>query len=417
MEENAEIDANNFMKPESTNNKKTPSLNGDLESASNVNNNDEFENFGLWAGSQSFDLVKGISLVFQQFYALIIKRLINSARNKILILIQIVIPVVCLLINLIYLKYAPIKPEDSPALEISLNSYQHNFVPIKLNISSFDQQFNAVSKLAEIYKDSISTYKSSSSFYLENNSSASECPYQRDNIDDYIGCLGRLSLSYIVDDNLVATEFTVNEFDEISIIGYFNNQPFHVPPLAISLITSSLLTLYSNESSKITVINHPLPRSLKDQLNDMQLKDVAGFNISTGLTFGLSFLIASFALFLIKEKSNDAKHVQYLSGCNSYIFWISALLWDLLNYFISVSLVPIFLKVAFYLIFICLLKYKIKIFGIDEFMGDNRWIYVVGLIFLYGFAHIPQMYLFSYAFRVPATGFAALVVWNIMSSI
>ncbi|RNA07446.1 ATP-binding cassette sub-family A member 3-like, partial [Brachionus plicatilis] len=400
QEHEEEIDINDLKMRQAVNSLKPPSLNGDVENIPNLNNNDEYENFGLWAGSENYDLVKGISLFAQQFYALIIKRIIHSLRNKALISTQIVIPVCCLLINLFYLKYAPIKPEDSPALEITLNRYQHNFVPVKFNISSLNENFDQVSKLAEIYKEYVDTFKSASSFYLENNSSASECPYQRNNIDEYIGCLGRLSLSYIVDDNLVATEFTVNHFNDISIIGHFNNQPFHVPPLALSLITSSMLTLYSNESSRITVINHPLPRNLKDKLNDMQLKDVAGFNISTGLTFGLSFLIASFAMFLIKEKANDSKHVQYLSGCNSYIFWTSAFLWDLFNYFVSVALVPIFLK----------------IFGIEEFMGGNRWIYVIGLLVLYGFSHIPQMYLFSYFFRIPATGFAALVVWNIMSS-
>nr|QNH67859.1 ATP-binding cassette transporter subfamily A member 3 X2 [Brachionus rotundiformis] len=400
QEHSEEIDENEIKKQQPLDSLKTPSLNGDLENVPNLDNNDEFENFGLWAGADSFDLIKGISLLGQQFYALIIKRLIHSMRNKALILTQIVIPVCCLLINLFYLKYAPIKPEDSPALEMTLNRYQNNFVPIKFNISSSNENFEKVAEIAQIYQKYVNTFKSASSFYLENNSSATECPYQRNNIDEYIGCLGRLSLSYIVDDNLVATEFTINDFNDISIIGHFNNQPFHIPPLAISLITSTLLKFYTDESSKITVINHPLPRNLKDQLNDMQLKDVAGFNISTGLTFGLSFLIASFALFLIKERANDAKHVQYLSGCNSYIFWLSAFFWDLLNYFISVSLVPIFLE----------------IFNIQEFMGGNRWIYVVGLLFLYGFSHIPQMYLFSYLFTVPATGFAALVVWNIMSS-
>lgn len=249
------------------------------------------------------------------------------------------------MVNLFYLKYGPIKPEDSPSLEMTLNRYQKNFVPIKVNVSSDNEHFEKISKLAQIYNNKIKEYKSSIPFYLENNSSASKCPFQRDTIDDYIGCLGRLSLSYIVDENIVATEFTVNEFNDISLIGHFNNQPFHVPPLAISLITSSLLTFYSNKSSRITVINHPLPRTLRDESIDLRLKDVAGFNISTGLTFGLSFLLASFVIFLIKEKANDAKHIQYLSGCNTYIFWTSAFLWDLLNYFISVALVPVFLKV------------------------------------------------------------------------
>jgi hypothetical protein len=42
---------------------------------------------------------------------------------------------------------------------------------------------------------------------------------------------------------------------------------------------------------------------LKDELVDLQLKDMTGFNVASGLTFGFSFLIASFAVFLIKVKA------------------------------------------------------------------------------------------------------------------
>nr|UOU03313.1 ATP-binding cassette subfamily A3-2 [Brachionus rubens] len=394
-EDAEDIDPNALLSHnESIQNMKSSSLNGDTENIPEIKN-DEFENFGLWAGSNDHDRVKGIRLLWQQFSALTVKRLIHSLRNKILIISQIVIPILCLLINLIYLKYAPIKPEDSPPLAMDMNRYSTNNVPLKL----IDTNQNTVN-FASIYTNYVNSFKSSKAFYLQNDSTTGLCPDYRNDVDEYIGCLGRLSLSYIVDDYLVATTLNTNEKNGLEIVAHFNNQPFHIPPLALNLITNTLFQFYTNRSTKIKVINHPLPRNLNDQLSDLQLKDVAGFNIATGLTFGFSFLIASFAVFLIKERSNDAKHVQYLSGCNSYVFWSSALVWDLFNYFVSIAAVPIFLK----------------IFGIDEFIGESRWIYVVGLLILYGFSHIPQMYLFSYLFRIPATGFAALVVWNILSS-
>ncbi|CAF0888563.1 unnamed protein product [Brachionus calyciflorus] len=402
QDENAdEIDLNaSQIDKEPLSNLKSASLNGDVENWPEQRDED-FENFGLWAGSHEYDLVKGFRKLYQQFYALIIKRLIHSLRNKALIISQLIIPIGCLLINLIYLKYAPIKPEDSPALLMDMNRYTTNYVPIKLNSSSNHSQNEILNDLSSFYETYLNSFKSSKPFYLSSNNSAELCPDKRDDIDDYIGCLGSLSLSYIVDEYLLAADFKLNELNAIEIIAHFNNQPYHIPPLAISLITSSLLQYYTNEpKNRITVINHPFPRDLNEQINDLQLKDVAGFNIATGLTFGFSFLVASFAVFLIKEKSNDAKHVQYLSGCNSYIFWTSAFVWDIFNYFISIAMVPIFLK----------------IFNIEEFMGDSRWIYVVSLLILYGFSHIPQIYMFSYLFRIPATGFASLVVWNIMSS-
>lgn len=38
-----------------------------------------------------------------------------------------------------------------------------------------------------------------------------------------------------------------------------------------------------------------------------------------------------------------------------------------------------------------------------------------GLLVLYGMAHIPQMYLLSYIFKVSSTGFASLTAWNILT--
>ena len=38
------------------------------------------------------------------------------------------------------------------------------------------------------------------------------------------------------------------------------------------------------------------------------------------------------------------------------------------------------------------------------------------LLITFGCAQIPQMYIFSYVFKVSATGFAAMTAWNVLSS-
>ena len=130
------------------------------------------------------------------------------------------------------------------------------------------------------------------------------------------------------------------------IVGHFNNQPLHVPPLILNLITNTLYKYYSSSSNNtITVINYPLPRRTQDELSDLQLKDPTGFNVASGTSFGFSFLIASFVIFIIKERVSSSKHIQFLSGCNSYLFWISAFLYDMFNYFITAVFVIIVIKV------------------------------------------------------------------------
>jgi hypothetical protein len=42
-----------------------------------------------------------------------------------------------------------------------------------------------------------------------------------------------------------------------------------------------------------------------------------------------SVLAAAFSVFLVWEKSNNAKHLQMVSGVNKIIFWTSSYLWDM----------------------------------------------------------------------------------------
>lgn len=161
-----------------------------------------------------------------------------------------------------------------------------------------------------------------------------------------LSCLGHLDYQYIEDTFILGVDFVKDNKNRTKILGHFNNQPYHVSPLTISLITNTLLKFVANSSNySITVINHPLPRSIQEELHDIGFKDVTGFNVGSGVSFGFSFLIASFAIFLIKERASNSKHIQYLSGCSSNVFWTSAFSWDMLNYFIPLIMTILVLKV------------------------------------------------------------------------
>jgi len=47
--------------------------------------------------------------------------------------------------------------------------------------------------------------------------------------------------------------------------------------------------------------------------------------------FALSFVPPSFVLFLIEEKVTKAKHLQFVSGVNQFIYWVANLTWDLVS--------------------------------------------------------------------------------------
>lgn len=98
-----------------------------------------------------------------------------------------------------------------------------------------------------------------------------------------MSCVGRLNNQYIYpfDTYILAAEFALAE-NVSKIVGHFNNQPLHVPPLVLNLITNALFKYFTNSSNyTLTVVNDPLPRNTQDELNDLQLKDSTGFNIGT----------------------------------------------------------------------------------------------------------------------------------------
>ena len=69
-----------------------------------------------------------------------------------------------------------------------------------------------------------------------------------------------------------------------------------------------LHTLYLQQQpglheASITVYNHPLPRHPNSTLNNLEV-DAITFLVGISSMFGFSFLLASFSLFIVQEKSS-----------------------------------------------------------------------------------------------------------------
>ena len=69
-----------------------------------------------------------------------------------------------------------------------------------------------------------------------------------------------------------------------------------------------------------------------------------------------SVLSAAFAVFLVWEKSNNAKHLQMVSGVNPLLFWVSAYLWDMLNFLVPVGI-----------FMVCIIGFGVKSYQGSEF--------------------------------------------------
>lgn len=82
----------------------------------------------------------------------------------------------------------------------------------------------------------------------------------------------------------------------------------------------------------ITAINHPM-NFTEDQLKDELFKR-GGISLLHAITvlFAMSFVPASFVLYLIEERVSGSKHLQFVSGVNPNVYWTSAYLWDFVSF-------------------------------------------------------------------------------------
>ena len=87
------------------------------------------DDFGLYAGVNAEERNDRFFFkYYQQFYGLVIKKMIYSARFKINVIFQLIIPIVSLLFALVLLKFGPISLKDSASLSISLTSYRSKLI-------------------------------------------------------------------------------------------------------------------------------------------------------------------------------------------------------------------------------------------------------------------------------------------------
>lgn len=126
-----------------------------------------------------------------------------------------------------------------------------------------------------------------------------------------------------------------------------------------------------------------------------------GFNVAFNTGFGMAFVTAMFVMFYIKERVSRAKLLQFVSGANKLIFWMTSFVIDYLQ-FILISL--LFLGV--------LAAYQKS--GYSTPMELTRNFYI---LICFGFAALPFTYVLSFMFQIPSTGLVRLSIAFIVSGV
>uniref|UniRef100_A0A8C3GW69 P-type phospholipid transporter n=1 Tax=Corvus moneduloides TaxID=1196302 RepID=A0A8C3GW69_CORMO len=193
---------------------------------------------------------------------------------------------------------------------------------------------------------------------------------------------------------------------EDNIKVWFNNKGWHAMVSFLNIANNAILranlrTGQAPEEHGITAINHPLNLT-KEQLSEVTvLTTSVDAVVAICVIFAMSFIPASFVLYLIQERVTKAKHLQFVSGVSPVIYWITNFMWDIVNYALSAGMV------------------------VAIFAGFNKKAYasptnlpvLIALLLLYGWAVIPMMYPASSFFSIPSTAYVALSCINLFVGI
>ncbi|XP_059372109.1 phospholipid-transporting ATPase ABCA1b [Carassius carassius] len=187
---------------------------------------------------------------------------------------------------------------------------------------------------------------------------------------------------------------------------WFNNKGWHSIGGFLNVMNNGILRANLQPGRDphqfgITAFNHPLNLT-KEQLSQVALMTTSvDVLVSICVIFAMSFVPASFVVFLIQERVNKAKHMQFISGVQPYLYWLANVLWDMCNYVVPATLVI--------LIFVC--------FQQKAYVSATNLPVLALLLLLYGWSITPLMYPASFLFKIPSTAYVVLTSVNILIGI
>ncbi|KAJ0262481.1 ABC transporter A family member 1 [Hirschfeldia incana] len=325
------------------------------------------------------------SMFWRHCKALFIKRAKSAFRDRKTVAFQLIIPAVFLLFGLLLLQLKPHPDQKSITLTTAyfnpLLSGNGGGGPIPFDLSE-----PIAKEVAEYIEGGWIQPLVNSSYTFPNPKEA-----LADAIDAAGPTLGPTLLSM--------SEYMMSSFDQSyesrygavlmdsqhpdGSVGYtvlHNSTCQHAGPIYINVMHSALLRLASgNKNMTIQTRNHPLPPTKSQRL---QRHDLDAFSAAIIVSIAFSFIPASFAVPIVKEREVKAKHQQLISGVSVLSYWLSTYVWD----FVSFLFPSTFAIILFYA------------FGLEQFIGIGRFLPTVLMLLEYGLAIASSTYCLTFFF-------------------
>ncbi|BFG01721.1 ATP-binding cassette sub-family A member 3 [Drosophila madeirensis] len=338
--------------------------------------NESIQSDGIF--SENRRLLQGMKLLTNQWKAMLLKKILYSWRNKLLLLIQNIMPIFFVVVTILIIETQGTFLELKP-ITMSLTQYPLAVTVLeRQSLGSGTQGERIAAQYAALAQSYGSNYE------------LQETPAQT-SFTNYILELGKTIQVRINARYLAAA--TVNE---TSIVAWLNNQPMHTAPLTVNLAHNAIAKAL-DPKIKISVTNAPLPYTTNTLLTQLSTGNNLGTQLASNLCFCMCFVSSIYILFMIKERESRAKLLQFVGGVKVWTFWLSQYICDFATYTFTA-----------FIVILTILCFQEA--GLSSFGELGRYFL---LLLLFGFSALPFIYIMSLFFREPATGFARVSIINI----
>ncbi|XP_046358771.2 phospholipid-transporting ATPase ABCA3-like [Haliotis rufescens] len=336
----------------------------------------------ILAFNKGFTKTRGIMLELSRFRGLFVKKALHTWRNRTITIVQLLLPVLFTVAALIVSEADHGEVVEVP-LSLDLTPFKGTYVPYEGGPEQLPQQ------LAQAYRDQFAGTKNKPEVI----------DLSTYNVTSYfLSRANELSIGAYNKKMIIGAQFKSSK----EVMSIFNGQPYHSQPIALSFMMNAILKHFTSQDHSITTINNPIPLEAADNsIQTISSVSALGFSVAYCIVFGMAFLASSFVYFLIKERQVGAKHLQIVSGVGPFVFWLSNLAWDYINYLIpSLLLLIVFAG-----------------FQSPAYTEDGRLGIVFLILLVYGLAVLPFMYALQNMFKSPPTGVVVIIILNIITGL
>lgn len=302
--------------------------------------------------------------------------MLHSLRNWLLLFIQILIPVTFITITIVIVRSWG-GNKDLPRLDLSIRTYSPTVTTLQLDPTVWADSIEY--KIYDNYRAMFAGLPPDASRVQE--ISGEMIPHYLNKSKEF---LARVNSRYLYGVTI----------DKPNITVWYNNQPYHASPISLSLVHNAILKTVSNKKCSISVANKPLPYRTESRMMMLQAGNNLGFQLSFNIGFAMAFVASFFIIVYIKERVTKAKLLQFVSGVNVLMYWITAFLWDYLLFVVIALLMTI----------------TIGVFQEDGYSTFQQLGRIYFVLIMFGFAVLPFIYIAAFFFNAPASGFTKMSI-------